>query len=91
MRIFYIYLNKEYFKDIDRIEKLEVIHILLGLLWGLCAIPCQTIKYSVSEYTYGFVFKVKCDKEHIDKFLNEANGIFPDIENHMRVEVYEQE
>lgn len=91
MKLFYIDLSKEYFKDIDRIEKLEVIHILLGLSWGLCAIPFQTIKYSVGEYTYGFVFKVKCDKEHIGKFLNEANGIFPGIENHMRIEVYESE
>ena len=90
MKIFYIDLGKEYFKDRDRIEKLEAIHILLGLLWGLCAVPSQTIKYSVGENPYGFVFTVKCKKEHIDKFLNEAEGIFPGIEKHMRIEVYEQ-
>ena len=90
MRIFYIDLSKEYFKNIDRIEKLEVIHILLGLLWGLCAIPCQTIKYSEGEYANGVVFTVKCYKEHMDKFCKEVSKIFPGIENHMRIEVYEQ-
>lgn len=90
MKIFYIDLSKEYFKDSERIEKLEVIHILLGLLWGLCAIPSQTIKYSVGENPYEFVFTVKCYKEHMDKFCKEVREIFPDIEKHMRVEVYEQ-
>ena len=90
MKLFYIDLSKEYFKDADRIEKLEAIHILLGLLWGLCAIPSQTIKNSVRESPYGFVFIVKCKKEHIDEFLNESKGIFPDIENYMRIDVYEQ-
>ena len=90
MKIFYIDLSKEYFKDSERIEKLEVIHILLGLLWGLCAIPSQTIKYSVGENPYGFVFTVKCCKEHMDKFCKEVREIFPGIENHMRIEVYEQ-
>ena len=90
MKIFYIDLSKEYFKDSERIEKLEVIHILLGLLWGLCAIPSQTIKYSEGEYYNGVVFTVKCYKEHIDKFCKEVEKIFPGIENHMRIEVYEQ-
>ena len=91
MKIFYIDLSKEYFKDVDRIEKLEDIHILLGLLWGLCAIPSQTIKDPVRESPYEFIFTVKCNSEHIVKFLNEAEGIFPGIGHHMRIEVYEPE
>ena len=91
MKLFYIYLSREYFKDMDSSEAFKVMHTLLGLLCGLCAIPCQNIKYSEGEYDNGVVFTVKCYKEHIDKFLNEAEGIFPGIENHMRIDVYESE
>ena len=90
MKLFYIYLSREYFKDMDLSEALKVMQTLLGLLCGLYAIPCQNIKYSEGDYANGVVFTVKCYKEHIDKFLNEAEGIFPGIENHMRIEVYEQ-
>ena len=90
MKIFYIYLSREYFKDMDSNEVLEAMYILLDLLCGLYGMPGQNIKYSEGEYTNGVVFTVKCYKEYIDKFLNEAEGIFPGIENHMRIEVYEQ-
>lgn len=36
-------------------------------------------------------FKDVDRKEHIDNFLNESECIFPGIENHMRIEVYEPE
>ena len=90
MKLFYIYLSREYFKDMDSSEALKVMQTLLGLLFGLYAIPCQNIKYSEGEYTNGVVFTVKCYKEHMDKFCKEVSKIFPGIENHMRIEVYEQ-
>ena len=91
MKLFYIYLSREYFKDMDSSEALKVMQTLLGLLCGLYAIPCQNIKYSEGEYTNGVVFTVKCYKEHMDKFCKEVREIFPGIENHMRIDVYESE
>lgn len=75
----------------DSSEALEVMNTLLGLLCDLYAIPCQNIKYSEGEYDNGVVFTVKCCKEHMDKFYKEVREIFPGIENHMRIEVYEPE
>ena len=91
MKIFYIYLSKKYFKDMDSSEALEVMYMLLDLLCGLYAIPGQNIKYSEGEYDNGVVFTVKCYKEHMDKFCKEVEKIFPGIENNMRIEVYEPE
>ena len=91
MKLFYINLSREYFKDMDSSEALKVMHTLLNLLCGLYGIPCQNIKYSEGEYANGVVFTVKCYKEHIDKFCKEVEKIFPGIENHMRIEVYEPE
>ena len=90
MKIFYINLSREYFKDMDSSEALEVMYMLLDLLCGVYAIPGQNIKYSEGEYANGVVFTVKCYKEHMDKFCKEVREIFPGIENHMRIEVYEQ-
>ena len=45
MKLFYIYLSREYFKDMDSREVLKVMHTLLNLLCGLYAIPGQNIKY----------------------------------------------
>ena len=90
MKIFYIDLSKEYFKDMDSSEALKVMQTLLDLLCGLYAIPGQNIKYSEGDYANGVVFTVKCYKEHMDKFCKEVSKIFPGIENHMRVDIYEQ-
>lgn len=91
MRIFYIDLSREYFKDMDSSKVLKMMHTLLGLLYGLYTIPCQNIKYSEGEYTNGIAFTVKCYKKHMDKFSKVVREIFPGIENHMRIEVYEPE
>ena len=64
MKIFYINLSREYFKDMDSSEALEVMHTLLNLLCGLYGITCQNIKYSEGEYANGFVFTVKCKKDY---------------------------
>ena len=90
MKLFYIYLSREYFKDMDSNEALKVMYALLDLLCGLYAIPGQNIKYSEGDYANGVAFTVKCYKEHMDKFCKEVSKIFPGIENHMRIEVYEQ-
>lgn len=91
MKIFYIDLSKEYFKDMDSSASLEVMYMLLDLLCGLYAIPCQNIKYSEGEYNNGVVFTVKCYKEHMDKFCKEVKKMFPDIEDYMEVKKYEPE
>ena len=91
MKLFYIYLSRKYFKDMDSNEALKVMHTLLNLLCGLYEIPCQNIKYSEGEYANGVVLTVKCYKEHMDKFCKEVSKIFPGIENNMRIEVYEPE
>lgn len=53
--------------------------IILGLMYGLCSIPCNTTLYDCEVFNNYIVFICECDSDNFETFKKEVNKIYPDL------------
>ena len=51
--------------------------VFQGLLYGLCAIPCETTLWDCEMFPGKFVIFVDCTQEHIEKFKSVVDQMYP--------------
>ena len=85
-----ICLSRAYFKGMDMQEDRDAVETIITLLNDICAVPCKTTIIIDSEWTDEFIFTIDCGYEHANDFLDAVQDEFTDIEEYMRIEVYEQ-
>lgn len=75
---------KRYMVTIDRNELPKTYDgvyeagIFQGLLYGLCAVPCETTLWDCEMFPGKFVIFVDCTQEHIEKFKSVIDRKYPD-------------
>ena len=85
MKQYLIELRKEYFEERNFVDWSKDIERITGLLWGLCAIPCNTGELLPTAFSGGLIFSTICDEEHLTKFLYALYYIYPGIKYYIRV------
>ena len=53
--------------------------IIQGLIYGLCAIPCNTTLWDCEKFTNVVVFPVDCTEEHCEKVMQIVNAKWPGL------------
>ena len=51
--------------------------IFQGLLYGLCAIPCETTLWDCEMFVNIFIICVDCTQDHIEKFKSVIDQKYP--------------
>lgn len=85
MKQYRIELRKEYFEERVFVDERKDIERITGLLWGLCAIPCNNETWLPTAFSRGFIFSTICDEEHLTKFLYALYYIYPGIKDYIKV------
>ena len=85
MKQYRIELRREYFEERHFVDWSKDIERITGLLWGLCAIPCNTGELLPTAFSGGLIFSTICDEEHLMKFLYALYYIYPGIKDYIRV------
>lgn len=85
MKQYRIELRIEYFEERNFVDWSKDIERITGLLWGLCAIPCNTGTLLPTAFSLGLIFSTICDEEHLTKFLYALYYIYPGIKDYIRV------
>ena len=85
MKQYRIELRREYFEERHFADERKDIERITGLLWGLCAIPCNTGELLPTAFSGGLIFSTICDEEHLTKFLYSLYYIYPGIKDYIKV------
>ena len=85
MKQYRIELRREYFEERTFVDERKDIERITGLLWGLCAIPCNTGELLPTALSGGLIFSTICDEEHLTKFLYALYYIYPGIKDYIKV------
>lgn len=85
MKQYRIELRREYFEERNFVDRSKDIERITGLLWGLCAIPCNTGTLLPTSFSGGLIFLTICGEEHLIKFFDALDYIYPDIKYYIKV------
>lgn len=53
--------------------------VIQGLIYGMCAIPCNTVLYDCEKFTNLVIFPVDTTEEHCEECLKLINQKWPGI------------
>ena len=71
---FITYMKRRYISN-----DFHVSGVILGLLWGLCSIPCNTTLWDCEAFDKEYIFHATCTKECYYKFVETVNNLFPTL------------
>lgn len=74
---FHVFMERNYFPN-DSFE-LYVIGIIQGLLYGMCAIPCNTTMWDCERFNNFVLFPVDCTSGHAEEFLKIVDLKWPGL------------
>lgn len=84
MENFIIYMRGNFFPN-ESFE-LYVIGIIQGLLYGMCAIPCETTLWDCERFNDFIAFPVDCTDEHCKKFMGIIEQKYPGLCHYKKIE-----
>ena len=85
MKQYRIELRREYFEERTFVDWSKDIERITGLLWGVCAIPCNSGEWLPTAFSGGLIFSTICGEEHLIKFLDALHYIYPGIKDYIKV------
>lgn len=63
----------------NRMYEMYIIGIIQGLIYGLCAIPCNTTLWDSEKFMNVVMYPVDCTEDHCKKVMEIVNAKWPGI------------
>ena len=63
----------------NRAYEMYIIGIIQGLIYGLCAIPCNTTLWDSEKFMNVVMYPVDCTEDHCKKVMEIVNAKWPGI------------
>lgn len=63
----------------NRMYEMYTIGIIQGLIYGLCAIPCNTTLWDSEKFMNVVMYPVDCTEDHCKKVMEIVNAKWPGI------------
>lgn len=66
-------------------NEMYIIGVIQGLIYGLCAIPCNTTLWDSEKFTNVVIFPVDTTEDHCEKCMNIIKQKWPGICHYEKV------